>query len=132
MATKWPPPKVEGLINHYYVLRRGINKVRRVKDDLQFAKQRATQGYSTKDTWSFDEYLAKVIAGGVKELRDRNFGYPRGLDQDEWKAILTDIVDGFELYTKHQYTYKEIPDKDQAKIDEAWHLLQEYFSGLWD
>lgn len=87
--------------------------------------QRAKYGYSVQDTFSFDEYLAKVIAGGVNQLRLRHYGPPTGLTESEWDAILDKIVSGFNDYSAEGY-------HENNDSREAMKLLIEYFHDLWD
>lgn len=109
-------------------------------------RQRADQGFSTEDTFSFDSYLAGVIAKGVAELRDRCDGNPLGSPgvllperaiasgspteeeslqaNREWRAILDTIATGFENYAEGEIV-------DDA-LGESFRLLQEWFPALWD
>lgn len=109
-------------------------------------RERADRGFSTEDTFSFDTYLAGVIANGVAELRDRCDGRPlgspgallpdRAIDSGrpteeesrqanrEWRAILDSIATGFAKYAE-----TEVRDDD---VDEAFRLLREWFGALWD
>jgi hypothetical protein len=38
--------------------------------------QRGWRGYADYDCWSFDNYLAKVIAGGLRDIAKHAHGYP--------------------------------------------------------
>ena len=78
------------------VIRRRLKDITYIPKEIRWKYQRMKQGYSTADTWSFGHYLSNVIIGGVKELRDRNFGYPCGLDSKRWKEILNKIIKTFE------------------------------------
>lgn len=68
--------------------------------------QRAWRGYSNKDTWSFDAHLARVTAGGLRELAKYSHGCPsyfcRNCSVDigakRWKAWLVDKAEWFEAY----------------------------------
>lgn len=89
--------------------------------ELRMAWQRATKGVSSRDTWSFDNYLDELIPRALRILRDRDIGNPCLIyDEDGseytcwdvnpydwehsdeydyeylWPAVLTEIIDGFE------------------------------------
>lgn len=90
--------------------------------------ERAHRGYSTPDTFSLDHYLAKVIAGGVAELRSREFSYPPEISSDEWNAILDKIAVGYKWYADEQFTATELA----PEFYEAQALLTKWWPHLWD
>ena len=92
------------------------------------AEQRAERGFSTEDTYSFDVYLAKVIAGGVRELLERNMSHPEAVGPDEWNAILEKIATGYEAYARQCFKFVELP----PEFREAQELLTKWWCALWD
>jgi hypothetical protein len=96
-------------------------------DEARAAKKfRGEHGYHETDAWSFDTYLAGVIAGGCRVLIDKNHGHPARLkNAAEWEAILEKIATGFELYVKND-------DVQQPEVREALDLFREWFADLWD
>lgn len=86
--------------------------------------ERGRYGFAEEDTWSFDSYLAKVISGGVDEIKHRNFGQPDELTPGEWYEILNSISQSFKKYNFNR--------DDILLNKEGWKLLKKYFSGLWD
>jgi hypothetical protein len=46
------------------------------KRSIKHWTQRAKRGWSDQDTWSFDWYLARTIAGGLKHLKEHKHGVP--------------------------------------------------------
>ena len=88
--------------------------------------QRGRRGWADHDTWSFDTYLAGVLAGGLRprcairrprclgtylagvlagglrRLADKNHGYPCDFpgEAEGWQAWLRDKADWFEWYAK--------------------------------
>ena len=107
-------------------------------------EQRGQRGFSISDTWSFDGYLARVIAGGVAELRKREIGYPMSMypehlrdigaettpEDDEaahkrWNEILDKIEAGFKAYADED-------DIESEGFKEAMSLFAEHFPYLWD
>src|SRR4051812_15827976 len=89
--------------------------------------QRIERGFSEEDTFSFDYYLANVIAGGVARLRERGLGHPAEITFEEWMAVLAKIEKGFAAYVAD--------DSDNVGNDEwseAWDLFRRWFPALWD
>ena len=83
--------------------------------------QRANRGYADHDVWSFDTYLAGVMAGGLRELAAHNIGHPCDFPggADGWNAWLLDKANWLEWYHK---------DEDGVSDDKGWiapHLTQE-------
>lgn len=111
--------------------------------------QRAKNGYSNRDTWGFDYYLAEVITKVMRELRQNiqgcpmEFAYPEGFDHEpidieeaceNWGKVLEQIAEGFEIYTKDEWWHVDNPDKEaeHAKIEEAKQLFIKHFGSFWD
>lgn len=89
---------------------------------------RAEAGFSEEDTFSFDTYLAGVIAEGVERLRARSIGYPHGMTEAEWDDVLRRIVKGFREYNDE----KRFFDRCTPAYEDAFDLLREHFPSLWD
>ena len=109
--------------------------------DIKHYYQRAKRGYSYRDCWSLDSYLAEVIVGGIGVLREKSHGHPGDLgSMEEWDAILAQIEEGFRLIADPDWEWKLGPDRWERpewqaardKIENAKHLLAEYFENLWD
>jgi len=91
--------------------------------------QRGRRGWADHDTWSFDHYLAGVLAGGLRHLADHHHGVPVGfgappLDGDSgwtreecdeadrlWTAWLREKADWFDWYHR---------DEDGTEGDTNW------------
>src|ERR1700685_1373267 len=69
----------------------------------RWMKQRIKRGYSDRDVWGFDSFLAPVIAGGVRQIA-RFSGY-KSEDERQWRDTLNFIADQFEWYAKEQFTF---------------------------
>lgn len=122
--------RVLDALPHRYRIERALGKLnlRRVGRN---AWQRARRGYSTEDTFSFEDYLADVIIGGLTELRNRNLAHPGGLTPEEWRAILDEIIIGFKVFQDPEGRFSDDPAV-RAKMDRGWELFQEWFPALWD
>lgn len=103
---------------------------------------RAWYGWAAKDTWSFDGYLATVIAGGLHHLADNNCGCPGHFVEKygetngrcflEWNAWLRRTAYWFE-----EYADDFGPDWLDLERRAYFHnvILPEFcenFSALWD
>ena len=122
--------------------------------------QRGRRGWAVEDTWSFSQYLAKVIAGGVEYLRDHNHGYQTREDhfclqeagrdkeyhqivlpfthdpcncKEWWDEQLTLIANGFKEWAEDELG-DTLEDElaRQERLKETLKLFSEHFMGLWD
>lgn len=103
------------------------------KDYRQW-QQRAQHGFSDEDVWSFNTYLAGVLAGGLKVLRDNLHGCPPELcsEDDEtwadegverWRAILDQMIVGFSQEDQLNPT---------PELERSLELLVKWWDHLWD
>lgn len=65
--------------------------------------QRSQRGFSDLDWWNFNDWYADKIIKMLTILRDSNTGgYPEGMGTvktpEDWDKILTDIIEGFQLW----------------------------------
>jgi hypothetical protein len=92
--------------------------------------QRGYRGYGDNDTWDFDNYLANVIIGGLRELKRYYHG------KEPTKGELNIIIKGFEENIKMMnldYKYKSKKYLlAELKFKKAMKLLTKYFNYLWD
>lgn len=95
--------------------------------DNATAKKHATQryqhGYSEVDMWNFDTFLADVIVAGCQWHIDSSHTLPGHLEQEEWKAVLIEIRNGFLLRDSGG-----APNPPKS----AWKLLRKYYRYMWD
>lgn len=137
----------------YYAIYRNLRprEIRyRFNKAVTWKIQRANRGWSVYDTWSFDDYLATVLAGGIKHLREHNHGHPVTVcscpdkahtepgawdtcdGEARWNEILDEMVEGFEAYTHvHDLDYAQ-EQEARAKCRRSLELMTEHFGSLWD
>ena len=102
---------------------------RDIKQQITHRYQRAKQGWSFQDVWSLDTYLASVLVGSLTSLRDKP-AFPGQFDtQEEWQAILDEMIEGFDLWAARWSPDSE--DHDYVKVERSLELLKEYFGCLW-
>lgn len=102
-----------------------------------YKKQRARKGYSDKDLWSFDSYLAKIIYKGIKELKEIQNQF--FIIEDDYFKDLDIIINGFKMYSQDQFEYTGTTHQDfktaledpTSDYNQAWELLKKHFSRLW-
>jgi hypothetical protein len=111
---------------------------------LRYYHQRATRGWSDADVWSLDSYLARVIAGSCRRLRDTTIGYPteiydrsgKAVDgtPELWRSTMARIIDGMELVAVEDE--EDIPEdhweSHKKRKRDALLLLAYNFGSLWD
>ncbi len=110
---------------------------------LKWFIQRGRRGWADCDVWSFDTYLASVIAGGVKHLKEIEHGHPADITRERWHEILNDIIFAFEALKDQPFVPPvweprfepypfSMPEDLYDRIKRGQALFAEYFQGLWD
>ncbi len=119
--------------------------------EIKWLYQRARRGYAEEDTWSLDGYLSSWLPEALRELKERNIGYPAGLTDKKWKETLEKMAEGFEAHRKICEIYKfnegiyrteddsgyklwkkEVRDPLEKQFDEGMKLFVKYYFNLWD
>jgi hypothetical protein len=105
--------------------------------ELKYFIQRGIRGYSDKDLWDFDFYLAEMISRALYQLKKIQHGYPAELTEKKWDKILEDIILGFEaviwidmIPTVEAFNAQYPRLKIQR--DRGLKLFIKYFEDLWD
>lgn len=103
--------------------------------------QRVNNGFSDYDAFNGDNYLAWVIVGICKSLKNGH-GYPAELGNDgwdEWMSILDEMIEGFEIHNEEPWVLGDTVENNRARIDiqraktdRALELFAKYFGSLWD
>lgn len=114
---------VDKIWDIYYTIRRGAIYVWDTPLRVKWFFQRGWRGYSDRDIWSFDHYLAEVISKGTKKLWDIHHGCPADLFKcrynhepdkckeceqqygkcnacEDWGKVLNTISNGFLEYKR--------------------------------
>lgn len=86
-----------------------IDPIRQFPREVKYFFQRGIRGWSDRDIWGFDYFLAGVILNGLVQLRATKHGYPatmdpvtgkREYDEKRWDDILDRMIAGFALLKK--------------------------------
>ena len=110
--------------------------------------QRARYGYSYRDCWSIDWYLADIIPKMINQLKENLHGVPGDIadkyvaedkhDIDmthataEWESILDKIANTFKLEYEILDSCRTMTKKEEKSRDEGWKLFRKHFGNLWD
>jgi len=110
--------------------------------------QRATKGYSDRDMWNADMYLAKKISQVLNHLVDHSHGIPMSYATDREDCDVDEMQDLRDYdYLYHAHVFEEY-SKNGVAFDEKWkhefggvleedlkasiQWLSEHFTELWD
>ena len=75
---------------HYWVYRL-FQSIGMVPSEILWFIQRGRRGYSDRDIWNFQWYLAWIISNGVNQLKEEKNSCPEDLTVEEWDNILGKI-----------------------------------------
>ena len=115
---------------------RGIKaKARKIKRRVLRPWQRLRRGWSLQDTWAIDYYLDTIIPDMVDALRERSFGHPSELIEDDWNQILRQISSGFRSHKKLLNVDFETPAEVmslETDFERGMELFVKWYDALWD
>lgn len=99
-----------------------------------FKKQRLERGFDSSELWSLDCTIAEFIAPRLKAFKEvsaDNGDHPGRLTQKEWQDILSQMIEGFEIYPDHFNWPNDKQEENWKKVDKAMSLFHKYFFHLW-
>lgn len=103
------------------------------REDGEQLRQRMQRGFADEDLWSFDHYLAELLAAALTRFAEMEVGCPGGLtggDLDarciEWQEILAEMAVGFQAYVDNGYLKPPPPE-----LNRSLDLLKEWWGDLW-
>jgi hypothetical protein len=124
--------------------------------EIKWAYQRATRGWSEKDSWNINGHIAEILPPMLRSIAKNHAGCPVEFWDKEklndechrWAETLEEIAQGFEAYTALQHMsyfefvkeedgYKHEINKEKlklltAKYDRGMLLFSQYYMNLWD
>lgn len=105
--------------------------------------QRAWRGWAARDTWSFDHYLAEVIASALRHMAKHAHGVPYfifeenpELDEEKhhnlalliWKRWLTDKAEWFAWYAKDEIGFDpDMTDEQKSQALDFYDKKEKHF-----
>lgn len=103
--------------------------------EIKYFFQRGRRGYSDRDLWDINEYLATIIPPMMRYLKENGTGCPAELiknnSREKWEEILEDIARGFDEYSNVD-KYGLHSEFSKKIMDEGMKLFIEYFGHYWD
>lgn len=105
------------------------------KREPEWRAQRLTRGFDDTEMWSLDCTITKFIAPRLKvflEKAEQIGDHPGNITFQEWKGILEQMIEGFEIYPDHFNWTAEESDANWKKVDKALSLFHKWFFNLWN
>lgn len=112
----------------------------RIKDWVHSIKNfylRITRGVGCCDLFSYDDYIAKVIARDLRIYKEKNFSWP-GNDEfktfESWQNYIQEIIDGLDCYRDIDWDAEncfELETQARKKQDESMMKFAKHFSSFW-
>lgn len=105
--------------------------------------ERGRKGYCFEDLWSFDYWLSKLIANGLREFKQNCTSYPsEGITWEQWMAILDEMIECFDEQARDienlpsgkgsMEMWNERMKVKKTKLHRGLQLLERYWYDLWD
>ena len=103
----------------------------------KYKQQRLERGFDDSELWNLDSTIAQFITPRLKAFKEYTQSYPGGVSGFiEWKMILDQMVEGFELWQNHweweNDNDQNIINEKRHKVDIALELFKEQSFELWD
>lgn len=101
-------------------------------NEIKYFIQRGKRGYSDRDVWNLDYYLAELISNSLKDLEKNRHSYPMNLTDKQWKIVLSDIIFTFEKEKEIKEADVQLTKEELLRYNRGWRLFKKYFRSLWD
>lgn len=99
-----------------------------LKREKMFRKQRWEWGWDDRETWSLDYRIAVFVYPRLKRLNEIKAGYPIGMDEKEWTAIIDKMLYSFRTIAEDDLFSKKT---DWDRLKEGLRLFGEHYLNLW-
>ena len=83
-----------------------------------------------EDWWDLDVALAEWMVPRLKDLRDNTTGIPVDFTEEEWTAILNEMIDGFSLVDSERFWLRD--PATEYRVQRSYLLLAKHHMHLWD
>ena len=102
-----------------------------IPHNIKHLIQRMVRGYSCKDLFGFDYYLAEMLGKALRDFKKGNPGYPSSFaSAEEWDKELDKMIEGFDA--AHRFLNDDKPrDADTAIFQRGMESFTKYFFNLW-
>ena len=92
--------------------------------------QRGWRGYADCDTWAFDDYLCRVIIGGLKQLK--KYSHSEEPSQKEFNIMIKGFESNIKMMNMTSTWGSKQYWKYKADFIKGMDLFKQYFNYLWD
>ena len=103
--------------------------------------ERGRKGYCYEDLWSFENWLSKTIANGLREFKENCHTYPNDIDDfDVWLKTLDEMIECFDEQSRgidniggdFMGGWQKRQEIKKQKLHRGLELLEKYYYDLWD
>ena len=132
----------------YFTVVRGLRAVRRSPYRVKWWYQRARYGFSDRDSWSGDHYIAGIIAGIMEKIVNEGYGVAMSYAEGDWDTPVDVMVERRDAeWNKYIAIFREY-SKNGPAINQEWkddfggvldsdmrealQWLSNHFQELWD
>jgi hypothetical protein len=120
------------------------NSISNAYYETKWFVQTIFRGYSDRDCWDIDHYIARKALPVLKKFIKNLHGYPSNLCNHppevscedfgctafcRWHLIVGKIIEAFEYIIEDDYMYDSYK---QRTIEEGLDLFRKYYFSLWD
>lgn len=103
-----------------------------LKRSLRFVYQRVIRGFDDSETWSLDHSLAKLILPRLKQFNKIRTGYPSDITDEEWEAILHEMIAAFEWFASDdRWNFGPEYEARFKKAQKGVELFAKHYHSLW-
>lgn len=99
-------------------------------DEIKYAIQRIKRGYSDRDLWDFDVYLANLIISGLKQFKQENNS------KEPTKKEIDLVIKGFKSNLKLIEGNISPKSKEGLTLYDEFYrgteIFRQIFNSLWD
>lgn len=81
-------------------------------------------------TWNCNWALVLTIYSHLKAFREYNNGYPIGMNEEDFNAMLDEMIEGFAFYIKTPYCSEDFKEAEK-KLKKSMKMLADNFEELW-
>ena len=105
------------------------------KREPELKAQRLTRGFDDTEMWNLDCTIAEFIATRLKVFKEQaaEIGdHPVNITSEKWQEILSQMIEGFELYSDHFNWPSDVSNENWKKVYKALKLFKNWFMNLWN
>lgn len=115
-------------------------------DGFRARCQRFKRGWSYGDVWGMDSWFKRTVKPMLEHLLENHAAYPGIVTNEEWEAILQEMIDCLSLMDEDAAiehlgiadddysptSYQKVNALMDEKKDRFFELFSEWFYYLWD